>query len=188
MPEVTITSRTLGKLSSARDNLVRITHGNSSGPQMIDPGGASGEGSWSEIISPGKAVDTGRYFVVCPNTLGSSYGSTNAASIDPHGKALRINAPTTAPRIVSSAPRAETGQSTDECPSDGTAILVCPFFPAGCRCDCPAHSDLDAVVELAGGDLRDRAEQHRLCHMASSPSRLCAARRSTVSKPSVNLL
>nr|WP_283811290.1 alpha/beta fold hydrolase [Bradyrhizobium uaiense] len=32
---------------------------------------------------PGKAVDTNSYFAICPNMLGSSYGSTNAASIDP---------------------------------------------------------------------------------------------------------
>ncbi|PDT78419.1 hypothetical protein CO675_06855 [Bradyrhizobium sp. C9] len=37
----------------------------------------------SEIVGPGKAVDTNRYFAICPNMLGSSYGSTNAASIDP---------------------------------------------------------------------------------------------------------
>jgi homoserine O-acetyltransferase/O-succinyltransferase len=91
MSEVTIAYRTLGKLSPLRDNVVLVTHGNTSGPQMIDPGGPTGEGSWSEIIGPGKAVDTDRYFVVCPNMLGSSYGSTNAASIDPlTGKALRV--------------------------------------------------------------------------------------------------
>ncbi|MGQ7458496.1 alpha/beta fold hydrolase, partial [Streptococcus suis] len=42
-----------------------------------------GEGSWSEIVGPGKAVDTVRFFAICPNMLGSSYGSTNGASIDP---------------------------------------------------------------------------------------------------------
>jgi homoserine O-acetyltransferase/O-succinyltransferase len=62
---------------------VLITHGNTSGPQMIDPGGSTGEGSWNELVGPGKAVDTNRYFAICPNMLGSSYGSTNAASIDP---------------------------------------------------------------------------------------------------------
>lgn len=83
MPEVTIAYRTLGTLSPACDNAVLVAHGNTSGPQMIDPGGPTGEGSWSAIVGPGKAVDTNRYFVVCPNMLGSSYGSTNAASIDP---------------------------------------------------------------------------------------------------------
>jgi homoserine O-acetyltransferase len=83
MPAVTIAYRTLGVLSPQRDNAVLVTHGNTSGPQMIDPGGSTGEGSWNEIVGPGKAVDTDRFFAICPNMLGSSYGSTNAASIDP---------------------------------------------------------------------------------------------------------
>jgi homoserine O-acetyltransferase/O-succinyltransferase len=83
MPAVTIAYKTLGHLSPDRDNAVLVTHGNTSGPQMIDPGGSTGEGSWSELVGPGKAVDTNRFFVICPNMLGSSYGSTNAASIDP---------------------------------------------------------------------------------------------------------
>ncbi len=83
MSEVTIAYRTLGELAPNRDNVVLVTHGNTSGPQMIDPGGMTGEGSWNELVGPGKAVDTNRYFAICPNMLGSSYGSTNAASIDP---------------------------------------------------------------------------------------------------------
>ena len=83
LPEVTIAYRTLGTLSPARDNAVLITHGNTSGPQMIDPGGSTGEGSWNALVGPGKAVDTNRYFAICPNMLGSSYGSTNAMSLNP---------------------------------------------------------------------------------------------------------
>jgi homoserine O-acetyltransferase len=83
MPSVTIAHRTLGDLAPNRDNVVLVTHGNTSGPQMIDQGGSTGEGSWSELVGPGKPVDTDRFFVICPNMLGSSYGSTNAASIDP---------------------------------------------------------------------------------------------------------
>src|SRR5947208_11110896 len=82
MPEVTISYRTLGRLAPSRDNAVLITHGNTSGPQMIDPGGSTGEGSWNALVGPGKAVDTDRYFAICPNMLGSSYGSTNAESVD----------------------------------------------------------------------------------------------------------
>jgi homoserine O-acetyltransferase len=83
MPELSIAYRTLGTLTPARDNVVLITHGNTSGPQMIDPNGSAAEGSWQEIVGPGKPVDTNRYFAICPNMLGSSYGSTNGASIDP---------------------------------------------------------------------------------------------------------
>jgi homoserine O-acetyltransferase len=83
MPEVTIGYRTLGTLSPARDNAVLITHGFTSGPDMISPGGTTGEGAWSQLVGPGKPVDTNRYFAICPNMLGSSYGSTNAASTNP---------------------------------------------------------------------------------------------------------
>jgi homoserine O-acetyltransferase len=83
MPSVTIAYRTLGVLAPDRGNVVLITHGYTSGPQMIDPLGSTGEGSWNGIVGPGKAVDTDRYFAICPNMLGSSYGSTNAADIDP---------------------------------------------------------------------------------------------------------
>lgn len=83
MPNVTIAYRTLGILAPDRDNVVLVTHGNTSGPQMIDPDGSTGEGSWKDIVGPGEPVDTDRFFVICPNMLGSSYGSTNAASIDP---------------------------------------------------------------------------------------------------------
>jgi homoserine O-acetyltransferase len=83
MPEVTIAYRTLGVLAPDRNNVVLVTHGNTSGPQMIDPLGSTGEGSWNAIVGPGKAVDTDRFFVICPNMLGSSYGSTNATDIDP---------------------------------------------------------------------------------------------------------
>jgi homoserine O-acetyltransferase/O-succinyltransferase len=83
MPAVSIAYRTLGVLAPDRNNVVLVTHGNTSGPQLIDPLGSTAEGSWNEIVGPGKAVDTNRFFVICPNMLGSAYGSTNAASIDP---------------------------------------------------------------------------------------------------------
>jgi homoserine O-acetyltransferase len=83
MPNVTIAYRTLGVLAPDRNNVVLVTHGNTGGPQMIDPGGTTGEGSWNVVVGPGKAVDTDKYFAICPNMLGSSYGSTNATDIDP---------------------------------------------------------------------------------------------------------
>jgi homoserine O-acetyltransferase len=35
------------------------------------------------MIGPGKAIDTQKYFVVCPNVLGSCYGTTGPSTIDP---------------------------------------------------------------------------------------------------------
>jgi homoserine O-acetyltransferase len=83
MRGVEIAYRTRGKLAPGGRNAVLITHGYTSGPQMIEPAAGVGEGAWNEIVGPGKPVDTDRFFVVCPNMLGSSYGSTNAASINP---------------------------------------------------------------------------------------------------------
>lgn len=83
LPEVTLAYVTRGKLAADGRNAILITHGYTSGPRMIEPGATSSEGAWSTLVGPGAPIDTDRYFVVCSNMLGSSYGSTNAASIDP---------------------------------------------------------------------------------------------------------
>jgi homoserine O-acetyltransferase/O-succinyltransferase len=83
LPEITTAYLTLGRLAPDGRNAVLIAHGYTSGPDMVMPDSSAVEGSWSELVGPGKPIDTERFFVVCPNMLGSSYGSTNAASIDP---------------------------------------------------------------------------------------------------------
>jgi homoserine O-acetyltransferase len=83
LPEVTLAYVTRGTLAADGRNAILITHGYTSGPRMIEPDGASSEGAWSILVGPGAPIDTDRYFVICSNMLGSSYGSTNAASLDP---------------------------------------------------------------------------------------------------------
>jgi homoserine O-acetyltransferase len=83
LPNVTLAYAFRGRLAPDGRNAVLVTHGYTSGPRMIEPGVASSEGAWSTLIGPGAPIDTDRYFVVCSNMLGSSYGSTNAASTDP---------------------------------------------------------------------------------------------------------
>lgn len=83
LPEVTLAYVTRGRLAADGRNAILVTHGYTSGPRMIEAGVASSEGAWSTLVGPGAPIDTDRYFVVCSNMLGSSYGSTNAASIDP---------------------------------------------------------------------------------------------------------
>ena len=83
LPEVTLAYVTRGDLAPDGRNAILVTHGYTSGPSMIESGLASSEGAWSTLIGPGAPIDTDRYFVVCSNMLGSSYGSTNAASHDP---------------------------------------------------------------------------------------------------------
>ena len=44
------------------------------------------EGWWSEIIGPGLAIDTDKFFVVAPNMLGGCQGSTGPSSLDRQGR------------------------------------------------------------------------------------------------------
>jgi homoserine O-acetyltransferase len=83
LPEVTLAYVTRGRLGPDGRNAVLVTHGYTSGPGMILPGVASSEGVWSTLVGPGAPIDTDRSFVVCSNMLGSSFVSTNAASINP---------------------------------------------------------------------------------------------------------
>src|SRR5262249_44535854 len=83
MPEVTLAYCTRGTLAPDGRNAVLVTHGFTSGHRMIEAGTASSEGAWSTLVGPGAPIDTDPCFVVCSNMLGSSYGSTNAASRDP---------------------------------------------------------------------------------------------------------
>ncbi|MGM9783952.1 MAG: alpha/beta fold hydrolase, partial [Candidatus Cryptobacteroides sp.] len=49
---------------------------------------------WPQMAGPGKFIDTDRDFVVCVNILGSPYGSSGPASINPKtGKAYLLDFP-----------------------------------------------------------------------------------------------
>ena len=86
--------RSMGRLNPEGTNAVLVLHGYTTGPTMLDRDANVAEGSWSELVGPGKPIDTERYFVVCPNMLGSCYGSTGPASIDPAtGRPYRLDFP-----------------------------------------------------------------------------------------------
>ena len=83
LPELVQSHLALGTLNAEGDNAVIVLHGLTTGPSMLNPDAFAAEGAWSDLVGPGKAIDTERWFVVCPNALGSSYGTTGPASVDP---------------------------------------------------------------------------------------------------------
>ena len=83
LAEVTLAYVTRGRPSGDGRNAILVTHGYTSGPQMIAAGATSSEGAFSLLVGPGAPIDTDKYFVVASNMLGSSFGSTNAASTNP---------------------------------------------------------------------------------------------------------
>lgn len=82
---VDIAFETYGTLSPARDNAILVLHGltadqHAAGPPWHERGRP---GWWSQALGPGLAIDTDRFFVICPNALGSFGGSTGPMSCDP---------------------------------------------------------------------------------------------------------
>ena len=85
LSEVRLAYETWGELDRRNSNAVLVCHaltGDSHAAGDSGPGHPSA-GWWSELIGPGKAVDTDRYFVVCSNVLGGCQGSTGPADADP---------------------------------------------------------------------------------------------------------
>ena len=83
LPELVQSHLALGTLNAAGDNAVIVLHGLTTGPAMLSPGAFAAEGAWCDLVGAGRAIDTDRWFVICPNALGSSYGTTGPASVDP---------------------------------------------------------------------------------------------------------
>lgn len=87
LPGIRLAYETWGELSPTRDNAVLILHaltGDSHVRGAAGPGHATA-GWWSDLVGPGAAIDTDRFFVVAPNMLGGCQGSTGPASIAPDG-------------------------------------------------------------------------------------------------------
>jgi homoserine O-acetyltransferase/O-succinyltransferase len=82
---VTIAYETYGQLNADRSNAILICHALSGSAHAAGYHSADDRkpGWWDECLGPGKAFDTDRFFVICSNVIGSCYGSTGPASINP---------------------------------------------------------------------------------------------------------
>lgn len=81
---VTVAYETWGELNAARSNAILIEHAFSGDSHAAGIAAADGRtGWWDNMIGPGKAFDTTKYFVICSNVLGGCMGTTGPSSIDP---------------------------------------------------------------------------------------------------------
>ncbi|MCK6557141.1 homoserine O-acetyltransferase [Candidatus Binatia bacterium] len=83
LPRVTVAYETYGALDPHGDNAVLICHALSGDSHVARHDDADDPGWWDVVVGPGRAIDTERYFVVCPNILGGCRGTTGPNSINP---------------------------------------------------------------------------------------------------------
>lgn len=94
LPAIRIAYETWGTLNAERSNAILLFHALSGShhaagfnPEIPEVGELwqpeLHQGWWEDMIGPGKAIDTDRFFVICPNYLGGCYGSTGPASLNP---------------------------------------------------------------------------------------------------------
>lgn len=87
LPAARLAYETWGELSPAGDNAILILHALTGDSHVRGEAGRAHptDGWWDEIVGPGAAIDTDRWFVVAPNMLGGCQGSTGPATIAPDG-------------------------------------------------------------------------------------------------------
>lgn len=138
----TIAFETLGRLNRRADNAVLAFTGLSPSAHIASSPRDPAAGWWEDMVGPDKPIDTDRYFVVCLNSLGSCFGSTGPASIDPAtGRHYRLNFPVLCLEDIAAAGAAlldhlqvETAHTVVGSSMGGmTALAFTLLFPGRCR-------------------------------------------------------
>lgn len=75
LPGITIAYHTYGTMNADGSNVVWVCHALTANSDPAD--------WWKGLVGEGSLIDPARYFIVSANMLGSCYGSTGPASIDP---------------------------------------------------------------------------------------------------------
>jgi homoserine O-acetyltransferase len=82
---VDVAYETYGELNAAKSNAILIVHALTGDAHAAGVSHADGKpGWWDNMVGPGKAFDTHKYYVVCSNVLGGCRGTTGPASVDPN--------------------------------------------------------------------------------------------------------
>lgn len=91
---VELAYETWGELSTKRDNAIMIFTGLSPSAHAASSPDDSSPGWWEDMVGPGRAIDSNKFFIICVNSLGSVFGSTNPSSVNPRtGKPYRLTFP-----------------------------------------------------------------------------------------------
>lgn len=83
LPSVEIAYNTWGKLNDDADNVIWICHALTANSDV--------ESWWPGMVGSGLLFDPDKYFIVCANVLGSCYGTTGPASINPQSGKQWLN-------------------------------------------------------------------------------------------------
>lgn len=93
---ITLAFETYGTLNATASNVILVEHawtGSAHLAGKLSPEDAK-PGWWDAIVGPGRLLDTDQYFVICSNVIGSCFGSTGPASINPKtGKRYNLSFP-----------------------------------------------------------------------------------------------
>ena len=81
----TLRYETYGRPNAARDNAILVCHALSGDHHCAGIHSLNDRkpGWWNNLIGPGKALDTNKYFVLCANVIGGCQGSSGPASVNP---------------------------------------------------------------------------------------------------------
>ena len=85
LPGFELAYETYGQLNAARSNAVLVCHALSGGHHVagVYADQPNNVGWWDNLVGPGKALDTNKFFVVGVNNLGGCFGSTGPLSTNP---------------------------------------------------------------------------------------------------------
>ncbi|KAK0046730.1 serine O-succinyltransferase [Biomphalaria pfeifferi] len=82
LPKLDIAYETWGTLNNDKSNAVLVLAGLSASSHARSSVDNMKPGWWERFIGPGCAVDTSKFFVICPNNLGGCYGSSGPSSVN----------------------------------------------------------------------------------------------------------
>ncbi len=94
LPSITLAYETWGELNKDASNAVLILTGLSPSAHTASSPQDPSPGWWEPMVGPGKPIDSDRFFVISPNSLGSCKGSSGPAGENPEtGKPYRLDFP-----------------------------------------------------------------------------------------------